>query len=385
MFRAGGFVCARRSVTLVAIVACALAATTGARAASPAGAKAPTGTTGPAPPGEETRQLLPYVPTSHRYSCVPIDLVADHVVDEIRAEAASIDATAQCGPDGPAAAVSYYEFGDLSAMHRAYGAIAAKLGPPADPDCEGDHGWSYGDDSPGGRLLCFVTSTGFSGAIPATAVLVWTAEDRGVLGYGAAEIGDDGAARLTRWWDKSAGPTKRYDDTGIASPSNRPNEGSDAALRRAIPKQTRAACRSGDRTSPDSIGSSLFAHRFFVEAVAVCQASDPAADTVYYAKITDGAVEDYASQVYALSDEQLSDDGKRCPTQSTYSIGTGKAKRVLGTYACYFLDNADGTQRVVWRWTDTRQDVLAVAVNDAGDADALRAWWSSNRSGPIQP
>ena len=80
------------------------------------------------------------------------------------------------------------------------------------------------------------------------AVLVWTAEDRGVLGYGAAEIGDDGAARLTRWWDKSAGPTKRYDDTGIASPSNRPNEGSDAALRRSIPKQTRAACRSGDRT-----------------------------------------------------------------------------------------------------------------------------------------
>src|SRR4029077_10140084 len=108
---------------------------------------------------------------------------------------------------------------------------------------------------------------------------------------------------------------------------NRPNDSSDAALRRAVPKQTRAACRSGDRTTPDSIGSTLFAHRFFVEAVAVCEEPDPAVDALYYARITDGAVENFASQVYALSDEQLSDDGKRCPTQSTYSIGTGNAKR----------------------------------------------------------
>lgn len=375
----------RRSVTVVALVALMLAVAPGAYAAVPTGVKAPTGTTGPAPPGEETALMLPYVPTSHRYSCTTIDPADDRVFDEIQAEAASIRATAVCGPDGPAAVITYLEFGDLSAMHRAYGAVAATVVTPSS-DCEGDHGWSYGDDTPGGRLLCFITTRASSGTVPATAVLVWTAEHRAVLGVASAEIGDDDAASLSDWWEESAGPTKRYDETGIASPSNRPNEGYDAELRRAIPKQTRVACESGDRTTPDSIGPSLFAHRFFIEAVSVCREPDPAVDMVAYARTTDGVVEDYTAQTYALSDEQLSTAGrKQCPTQSTYSIGKGKAKRVLGTYACYFLDNDDGTQRVVWRWTDTRQDILAIATNDAGDADALRAWWASNRSGPLQP
>ena len=39
------------------------------------------------PAGEEVRSLLPYVPTSHRYSCLSLDAAKDAHLDEIMAAA----------------------------------------------------------------------------------------------------------------------------------------------------------------------------------------------------------------------------------------------------------------------------------------------------------
>lgn len=366
----------RRLGVLLAAVTMALAAASTAGAATP--------------PGDAARSLLPLVPTSHRYSCAALDPSSDLSLDTVRAEAASIDAAVVCGPDGPADAIYYYAFRDAAAMGRTYQAVVTGTNPSADPDCEGDSGWAYGDDTHGGRIFCYLGVQTDSGPIPATAVLVWTSDTHNILGLAQARRGDADARGLRKWWNASAGPTRRSDDAGLASPSDRPDAGDENVILRAIPKQTRRSCERGDRTSPESISGSLYDHRYFIDAVITCRSPDPAVDYLWYAKLDPGVVEDFTAQVYGLSDDQLAqgdDTGSgRCTKQSTYSVGKGRAKRVLGTYACYYLqDQGDGTRPVVWRWTDARQGILAVAMNTSGDVDALRSWWSGSRSGPIQP
>ena len=271
-------------------------------------------------------------------------------------------------------------------MNSVYRQFAARIGEPTD-SCPGDAEWSFDDDTSGGRILCFIGTRGRDGDIPPTAALVWTADGSNILGYVSAKTGDADAAGLNEWWDASAGPKQNADDTGIATASNLTPIGTERAILRAIPKATRQRCQAADRADPDAIGPTLFASRYFLDGVVVCTKPDRAVDLVTYAKLDPEVVEDFTTQVYGLAGAELPDventGSTKCPTESTYSIGNGKQKRTVGTYACYFLDNGDGTHRAVWRWTNTRQGILAIAINSAGDADELGAWWRSKRSGPV--
>jgi hypothetical protein len=343
----------------------------------------------PVPPGEEARSLLPYVPTGHRYSCVSLDAAKDADLDEIIAAASSVIAAVSCGPDGPAHSIGYYQFGEATSMNSVYAKFALGLGEPTDSDCPGDAEWTFHEGTSGGRILCFIGTRGGRGDIPATAALVWTADGSNILGYASAQTGDSDAAGLREWWNESAGPKQSADDTGIATASNLTPIGTERAILRAIPAATRRSCRAADRSAPDAIGPSLFASRYFLDGVVVCTKPDRAVDQVSYAKLDPEVIEDFTTQLYGLSDTELpaveGAGATTCPIESTYSIGDGKRKRKVGTYACCFLDNDDGTQRAVWRWTNTRQGILAIAVNSAGNADVLAAWWRSKRSGPTQP
>ncbi len=343
----------------------------------------------PVPAGEEARSLLPYVPTSHRYSCVSLDAATAADLDEIAAAAPSVTAAVTCGPDGAAQSIGYYQFNDATSMNSVYGQFAATLSEPTDPQCPGDAEWTFHEGTSGGRLLCFIGTRGAHGDIPATAALVWTADGSNILGYASAKTGDSDAAGLRTWWNASAGPKQSADDTGIATASNLTPIGTERALLRAIPKATRHSCRAADRSDPDASSPTFFDHRYFLDAVVDCTKPDRAVDSVSYAKLDPEIVEDFTTQVYGLSGAELpaveNTGHTKCPTESTYTIGNGKQKRRVGTYACYFLDNGDGTQRAVWRWTNTRQGILAIATNSAGNADALAAWWRSKRSGPTEP
>jgi hypothetical protein len=376
----------RLLVVLTAIVAVSGLATTAAFGAGEPNADAPGGTTGQAPAGEAAvRGILPYIPTEHRYSCVATDPAAAGL-DEVKAATASIDAALVCSPGGAVRSVNYYEFSDQASMQAAYNALVSNLTASDDPNCAADHGWSYGDDTHGGRLVCFITTLGQASRIEPTAVLVWTADARNLLGYAYTNAGDADAAALTAWWDDDAGPTQDHDDTGIASPSNRPTEQRDQQLLRVIPATTRSSCAAKDRSDPDAYDGGLYDSRYFVEAVVVCKDVAPSVDEVTYSYVSPKAIEQFAVAKYGFDDASAAelDEAEQCPHQATYSSGTGKQKRRLGSYTCYFLDNDDGSQRAIFRWTDTKLGVLGVAVNNEGDATALEKWWSSKKSGPLR-
>jgi hypothetical protein len=68
-----------------------------------------------------------------------------------------------------------------------------------------------------------------------------------------------------------------------------------------------------------------------------------------------------------------------CPDVGTWSLESGRQAREVGEYVCYPDTRRDGAARI--DWTQRELGIVAIAVRDDGDFDALINFWN-DEAGP---
>ncbi len=325
------------------------------------------------------RQLLRHIPFDHRFRCNDRDPADASFYDSATlAEAASTSAAVTCGPTDEVDFLGYWQFTDRAAMERAHGALVLTGGNTEDSDdCPVDSTWGFGDGTDG-KLTCFYGTQRGDVTIPPTVSRVWTDHRNLILGQVSLPEGNDDAFELREWWREHAGPLQEPDDDVFS-------EGVDARasrrLLRSIPKRTRAACEVADPFAEEGNRSD----RFYIEAFVTCPQPGGAVGVVTYAKVDPGIVEDLLEDAWTAPRAQLdaADHDAVCPATGPWTEQVGSKEREVGSYSCFYAGSAQGDY-ALWAWTDTDAGILAVAAGVNDDAEALRKWWRSSASGPLQ-
>ncbi|MDQ6854685.1 MAG: hypothetical protein M3046_13505 [Actinomycetota bacterium] len=343
---------------------------------------------------DAARRLVAFVPKDERYNCRVEDTSPGNVnlLPAVRAEADSVSARLECGPDGAAANVAYFQFTNTDALRRAYMATGGSAsGQPVrsvEGNCpsEGTWGFKTGDV---GRVACDYGTTDLSGqGISETVYRSWTYERQNILAYAFPTTGNTDAVALRTWWSKHAGPLEKADDVqGLASPSDVPNRSAERSLLSHTPKSVRRSCSLIDRSQPDSREPVVFTDRLWVNAAAKCTPTQPGVTTVTYFAVAPSAIDGYFEQYKPAADTLVSD----CPNYGTWSTAKGAKSRGAGEYACYITTDSAGSRSPYFAWSDRVLGIVAVARNDSGDgtdstsvrdtASALQKYWIGAESG----
>ncbi len=144
-----------------------------------------------------------------------------------------------------------------------------------------------------------------------------------------------------------------------------------------VPRADRGTCI---RVDPKDFANGDFSD---AEAVLSCNATADVVDGLIYAKYPTAEALQAAYTANIPAGLPTGETGTPCPVETTWSYaGEGG-----GSDACFVNDftNSDGEAGTLAKvvWTADDQLILGFAVSEAGDADALKKWWSEE-SGPLK-
>jgi hypothetical protein len=330
---------------------------------------------------DAARKLVAYVPKDERNKCSIQD--PTKTFPPVVAEAASVSARLDCGPDGDAQQLTYFQFTNADAMNRAYtGMSAGTVGKPyrsEEGKCPGEQTWGFnnGDD---GRVACdYSTSTISGDPIAETVYRVWTYDRANILAFASAPVGNVDAVALRKWWLNNAGPLEEAGTvTGLAQPSTVSTHDAEQRLLKHVPKSMRKSCAAIPRQQIDNRFPTFYQDRLWANAAVSCTPTKPGAQLVSYVDVDPAVIDGYFA-TYVPPESTRSGD---CPDFGTYHQGKGSKRRLVGQYSCYFSTNVGGAKVASYAWSDRKLGIIAIATNSTADATALKKWWEGSESGP---
>jgi hypothetical protein len=305
------------------------------------------------------RELVPWIPATHRYECEIDDLRSEQDLGtHLYAERAGLRTSLSCGADGHwTSSEGYATFTTTAAAERVFDGYT---GNDESTFCKKPTTWSLrGHDV--GRVACYETTNGGSsnGAFQ-YAVMVWTYAPLHLFAW--AYDNENDANRLQEWWQNSAGP-RPTPERVAGLPTTAPSAATAAELAAELPRTTRSTCSAGSLDEPP-FDTQIRRSRLWIAAALTCRPRS-GADSLFYVSMTPDALDDFFLARY-YDAATANGNGDPCPAYYAYEMDdhpTGD-ENGLGSLACF----SRGADTVV-AWSVRRDHVVAEA--SGGDADAV--------------
>ena len=322
-------------------------------------------------------QLLTFVPTAYRGSCIIYDFSGS---THLEPYAANITAALACRPTDGASRVWFLQFDNLDAMNQAFTGYSPNIKATDSGDCPGAGDWDR-NSTHAGRWACYVSDDQHH------ATINWTDETNLILS--TADRTDDDLAALFAWWGGAnaaplATPAVAGSSTPISPSAWRANAKKLVAT--FVPQSERKSCRVQPVTS-NAMGEFLYSARLWIATSVTCGANG--VDGVTYVKFRDDVTLDGTRPIdgmFAWVKDTIDESTPRVKLGVLKCEASGawaRSGHVVGEYACLYQATGTGHEIVTMEWTERDSNILALASRKDGRALPLMKFWATPAAGPL--